>query len=181
MFACSHVVRSTVAVAILLAGFVSMPSEAQWAWKDTNGRVVYSDRPPPAEVKPANIVRQPSKQVLPAGPASTATEDAAKPSDEKSADAKSALNAPKTTAEREMEFRKRQQERADSEKKAAEEQAKNAATTAECDRARGYMKSLEDGMRITKTDASGNREFLDDAQRAAEKDRTRKIIQSACG
>jgi hypothetical protein len=43
------------------------------------------------------------------------------------------------------------------------------------------MKSLEDGMRITKTDASGNREFLDDAQRAAEKDRTRKIIQSACG
>ncbi|HVG04282.1 MAG TPA: DUF4124 domain-containing protein, partial [Burkholderiaceae bacterium] len=73
MFACSHVVRSTVAVAIVLAGFVSMPSEAQWAWKDTNGRVVYSDRPPPAEVKPANIVRQPSKQVLPAGPASTAT------------------------------------------------------------------------------------------------------------
>ncbi|HVG03374.1 MAG TPA: DUF4124 domain-containing protein, partial [Burkholderiaceae bacterium] len=100
---------------------------------------------------------------------------------EKSADAKSAPNAPKTTAEREMEFRKRQQERADSEKKAAEEQAKNAAKTAECDRARGYMKSLEDGMRITKTDASGNREFLDDAQRAAEKDRTRKIIQSACG
>ena len=62
-----------------------------------------------------------------------------------------------------MEFRKRQQERADSDKKAAEEQTKSATKTAECDRARGYMKSLEDGVRITKTDASGNREFLDDA------------------
>ncbi len=33
---------------------------AQWAWKDDNGRVVYSDRPPPAGVKSENIVRQPS-------------------------------------------------------------------------------------------------------------------------
>ena len=72
-----------------------------------------------------------------------------------------APDAPKTVAEREMEFRKRQQERAESEKKAAEEQNKSAAKTAECDRARGYMKSLEDGVRIARTDASGNREFLD--------------------
>ncbi|MDQ3188181.1 MAG: DUF4124 domain-containing protein, partial [Pseudomonadota bacterium] len=82
---------------------------------------------------------------------------------------------------REMDFRKRQQERADGEKKAAEEQTKSATKTAECDRARGYMKSLDDGVRITRTDASGNREFLNDEQRAAEADRTRKIIQGACG
>ena len=79
-----------------------------------------------------------------------------------------------------MEFRKRQQERAESDKKAAEEQTKNATKTAECERARGYLKSLEDGIRIARTDASGNREFLDDSQRAAEMDRARKIIQSTC-
>jgi len=181
MFACSHVVRATLAVAIVLGGFTSTPSGAQWAWKDGNGRVVYSDRPPPADVRAASIVRQPSRQLLPTpAPATGAVDDATKPADEKNSETKAAPNAPKTTAEREMEFRKRQQERAESDKKAAEEQTKSATKTAECDRARGYMKSLEDGVRISKTDASGNREFLDDAARAAEVERTRKILQSTC-
>ena len=182
MFIGVDVVRSTITIAIVLAGFASTPSEAQWAWKDANGRTVYSDRPPPPDIKAGNIVKQPNTQALanPA-PASGPLDDAGKAADPKGSDAKSAPNAPKTIAEREMEFRKRQQERADSEKKAAEEQSKSAAKTAECDRARGYLKSLEDGIRITRTDASGNREFLDDAQRAAEMDRTRKIVQSACG
>lgn len=181
MFACSHAVRAAIVVAVVLAGFTATPSEAQWAWKDANGRTVYSDRPPPPDIKPGSIVRQPTTQTLanPA-PASGPLDDAAKPADGKSSETKSAPNAPKTTAEREMEFRKRQQERAESDKKAAEEQTKSATKTAECDRARGYMKSLEDGVRITKTDASGNREFLDDAARAAEVERTRKIIQSTC-
>jgi hypothetical protein len=182
MFAIPRVIRVTLTVAVVLAGFTSTPSEAQWAWKDGNGRLVYSDRPPPSDIKAANIVRQPSTQALanPA-PASGPLDDAGKPSDAKNSDAKTpAPNAPKTIAERDMEFRKRQQERADSDKKAAEEQTKSAAKTAECERARGYMRSLEDGIRITKTDAAGNREFLDDAQRAAEVERTRKIIQSAC-
>jgi hypothetical protein len=181
MFIGADVVRSTITIALVLAAFVSTPSEAQWAWKDANGRTVYSDRPPPPDIKAGSIVRQPNTQALanPA-PASGPLDDAGK-ADGKTSDAKSAPNAPKTFAEREMEFRKRQQERAESEKKAAEEQTKSAAKTAECERARGYMKSLEDGIRITKTDASGNREFLDDSQRAAEMDRTRKIIQSTCG
>ncbi len=171
-------VRAVIVAAIVLAGFASTPSEAQWAWKDGNGRLVYSDRPPPADIKPASIVRQPNTQVLanPA-PASGPLDEAGKPADAKAAPAS---NAPKTIAEREMEFRKRQQERAEGEKKAAEEQAKSATKSAECERARGYMKSLEDGIRIARTDASGNREFLDDAQRAAEVERTRKIMQSAC-
>lgn len=184
MFTGNNVIRAAIVVAIVLAGFASTPSEAQWAWKDGNGRLVYSDRPPPSDIKPASIVRQPNAQALanPA-PASGPLDDAAKPSDAKNSDAKNtpASNAPKTVAEREMEFRKRQQERADSDKKSAEEQTKSATKTAECDRARGYMKSLEDGVRITRTDAAGNREFLDDAARAAEAERTRKIIQSTCG
>ena len=181
MFVISRVIRTTIMVAVVLAGFTSTQSEAQWAWKDTNGRVVYSDRPPPSDVKAASILRQPSTQAAAnPGPSSALPDDAAKPLDAKGADAKKDPGAPKTVAEREMEFRKRQQERADGERKAADEQAKNAARTAECERARGYLKSLEDGVRITRTDASGNREFLDDAQRATEMERTRKIIQGTC-
>lgn len=180
MFASSSLIRASIVATIVSAGFAFDVAHAQWAWKDTNGRVVYSDRPPPADVKAANIIRQPNTQVLanPA-PASGPLDDAAKPADGKpSTETKG--GAPKTTAEREMEFRKRQQERAESDKKTAEEQTKNAAKSADCERARGYMKSLEDGVRITRTDASGNREFLNDEQRAAEMERTRKIIQTSC-
>jgi hypothetical protein len=90
-----------------------------------------------------------------------------------------ATSGPKTVAEQEMEFRKRQQERADNERKAQEEQQKSAAKAAECERARGYLKGLKTA-RIVRTDASGNREYLDDTQRKAEIERTRKMVQSFC-
>ena len=60
MFTGVDVVRSTITIAIVVAGFISTPSEAQWAWKDSNGRTVYSDRPPPPDIKAASIVRQPN-------------------------------------------------------------------------------------------------------------------------
>ena len=91
-----------------------------------------------------------------------------------------ASNAPKSIAEQEMEFRKRQIERAENEKKAQDEQTRNAAKVAECERAKGYLKAIEDGQRLARTDASGNREFLDDTQRAAEADRARKVMQASC-
>lgn len=163
-----------------VAAFVALsscPAVAQWAWKDDNGRTVYSDRPPPASVNTDRIVRQPpNKQtVLPTPPPADAS---GRPAPE----AKSAATAtaPKSTAEQDMEFRKRQQERADAEKKAQEEQTKLAAKASECERAKNYLRAIEEGQRIASVDASGNREFLDDAQRAAEADRTRKIVQSSC-
>jgi hypothetical protein len=165
-----------VTLIALCAALVSLPVAAQWVWKDSNGRTVYSDRSPPPDVKATQIIRQPSTPVL-ASPASTANPtDAAKASTDKSQPA----SGPKTLAEREMEFRKRQQERAESEKKAQEDQQKAAAKAAECERARGSLKGLEDGQRVVRTDASGNREFLDDTQREAEVERTRKMVQSLC-
>ena len=155
----------------LAAAAYAASATAQWAWKEEGGRVVYSDRPPPANVK-IQILRQP------AGPAMT-TSSATGSEPGKEAD-KPGSSAPKSLAERDMEFRKRQQERADAEKKAQEEQQKSANKAADCERARGYQKSLEDGIRITRTDASGNREYLDDAQRAAEVERTRKMVQQLC-
>lgn len=171
-----HSVPSKVTVIALFAALVSLPVAAQWVWKDGNGRTVYSDRSPPPDVKPSQILRQPSTPVLGTVAPAAGPTDAAKVPAEKA----QPTTGPKSIAEREMEFRKRQQERADGEKKAQEEQQKAAAKSAECERARGYLKGLEDGQRVVRTDASGNREFLDDAQREAEVERTRKMVQSAC-
>ncbi len=154
------------------------PACAQWAWKDDNGRTVYSDRPPPATVKSDRIVRQPSNAQTVLPPQQAGSEGAPRqPEPTKSA---SASNAPKSVAEQEMEFRKRQIERAEAEKKAQEDQTKTAAKAAECERAKGYLKAIEDGQRLARTDSSGNREFLDDSQRAAEADRARKVMQASC-
>jgi hypothetical protein len=165
-------VRS-VALPLLLAAAsiaIATPAAAQWAWKDDTGRMVYSDRPPPAAVKPAQIVRQPSGNALlmPDAP------------DAGSRPAAAPAKAPPTLAEREMEFRKRQTERAEAEKKAADEATNSARKAQDCERARGYLRALDDGLRITRTNAQGEREFLDDAQREDEKKRARETISQSC-
>jgi hypothetical protein len=155
------------ALAALLAVALAPPACAQWAWRDENGRTVYSDRPPPPNVRSNQILRQPGAQSF------------GTPAAETKVDNKAA--APKTLAERELEFRKRQQERAEAEKKQAEEQARQEARARECERMRGYLRALENGERIARTDAQGNREFLDDAQRAAEIARVRDSLARSCG
>jgi hypothetical protein len=167
-------ILAALAVA-LVAGTFAAGASAQWAWKDDNGRLVYSNIPPPPSVKPAQIVRQPG-----ATPQSDRASAPAYGEAEKPATAPATASGPKTYAERDAEFRKRQQERADSERKAQDEQQKSAQKAVECERSRGYLRALEDGVRITRTDAAGNREYIDDAQRAAEMDRMRKAIRELC-
>jgi hypothetical protein len=160
---------------VALSVVVALPAAAQWAWRDDTGRTVFSDQPPPASIKKEQILRQPAGNVisapaLPSAPPAPGSAPAAKP----------AAAGPRTTAEQEQEFRKRQQERADAEKKQAEELALNARKKQECERARGYLRQLEDGVRIARTDAQGNREILDDSQRTAEMARAREVMAATC-
>jgi hypothetical protein len=168
--------RITLAVVVgLLLGAFALPAVAQWAWRDETGRTVYSDRPPPANVKSEQILRQPGTQTF--GTANNANPSAA---DAKGDGKEAAKPGPKTLAEREMEFRKRMQESAEAEKKQSDEQAHNDQRAAECERMRGYLKALEEGQRIARTDAQGNREILDDAQRATEVQRVRDAMSRSC-
>jgi hypothetical protein len=166
----------------LLVGAFAMPALAQWAWRDSTGRTVYSDQPPPADIRSDQITRQPGPgaQTLGTAPSNTNGPAAAPAPDSKGDGKEPAKTGPKTIAEREMEFRKRQQESADAEKKQAEEQARNDQRSAECERMRGYLKALEDGQRIARTDGQGNREYLDDDQRAAEMSRMKEGLSRAC-
>ncbi|WP_019562115.1 hypothetical protein [Caldimonas manganoxidans] len=49
-----------------------------------------------------------------------------------------------------------------------------------CTRARNYLQTLESGVRLTRTNAKGEREFLGDEARAAEVARTRELIAANC-
>jgi hypothetical protein len=184
-----------IGLLVLLYGSLSMAS-AQWAWRDENGRPVYSDQPPPANIKAADILQQP--QPAPQNPSDALDgmpgqapasapggASAGRPADAEpggTTAGRRADTAPKspTMAEREREFQKRMKERAEAEKKVADAQARADQKASDCERARGYAKSLDDGVRLIRTNPDGSREMMDEEQRAAEAKRTRDIIDSNC-
>jgi hypothetical protein len=170
-------ISQAAAFGLLLAAF-ALPAAAQWAWRDNTGRTVYSDNPPPSNIRSDQILRQPGAQTFGTATANNPPASETK-ADGTKADPKEPPR-PKTLAEREQEFRKRMQESAENEKKQADELARNQQRSAECERMRGYLKALEDGERIARTDAQGNREILDDAQRASEVRRVRDGMSRNC-
>jgi hypothetical protein len=160
------------AAPLLLAALVALPTQAamQWKWRDAQGQVQYSDRPPPPGVLDKDILGRPSgasraAQSLPSAPAIPA----------------SAAPLPGLKAsDPALEARKR---KADAEKDAAKktEEAQQAKTRAEnCERARSYQRSLDSGMRIARTSANGEKEILDDQGRAQEQARNRDVLNSNC-
>ena len=65
--------------------------------------------------------------------------------------------------------------------KAKAEQDRVAAARAEnCTRAKSQLATLESGIRLTRANAKGEREFLDDKQRADETRHARDTIRSDC-
>lgn len=155
----------------LLCVASTLPALAQWKWKDASGSVQYSDSPPPSNVKDADILQRPNAARRASLPATSA------------APAPSASAAPTSAApkvDKELEDRKKKQDELDAAKKKEVEQKNAAARKENCTQARNYMKSLEDGMRISRTTSSGEREILDDTGRAAEVKRTQGIIKSDC-
>ncbi len=156
------------------------PAHAQWAWRDANGRITASDRPPPNTVADKDIVSRP-KTGKPATAGTAPSAPAAPAASAPSATAPvAAAEAPKTALDKEVDARRAKAEQEQAAKKKADE-AKQAAVKAEnCQRARQQMASLDSGIRIARVNAKGEREILDDAGRAAEASKAREVIASDC-
>lgn len=166
------------ALAFLLAvASLSGPAHAQWQWRDADGRMVLSDRPPPTEVPLRNILRAPRGVNVPRAPASEA--GTPKPAPETAA-ASTPAPAAKTIAERDIDYRKRQAEAAESAKKAEEAAAEARATREACSALRRNLAALDSGQRIVQIDEKGERSYLDDAGRSTETDKIREQISQRC-
>ena len=140
------------AVAVLLAS--TFVNAQIYQWKDVNGKIVISDKPPTGKV-----------------------------SDQRKIDSKVSASSDasqKNLADREMDFRKRQQES----RVKSDKEKKEGNTTAErkedCDRTRRNLELLESGERVAERDEKGERSFMDDAKREREIAKTRQILQSSC-
>ena len=150
---------------------VVSPAAAQWKWKDKDGRVQYSDVPPPSGVKDSDILQRPNAARRLAAPAPTPAASAAEP-------APTGTIAPKVDPE--LEARRKKTEELENAKRKEEEQKVAAARKENCNQARTYMKTLDEGFRIARTNANGEREVLDDTGRAAEVKRAQEAINSNC-
>ncbi len=158
-----------LAAAALLCGLAS-PVAAQWVWKDANGRVTASDRPPPKEVPERDILSRPQPVVAPAAPAA-------------SAPVSTGLGAQPTVstpADRALEARKRSADLAQQDAARATEEKQAQLRAENCRRARSHQAALASGQRIARTNEQGEREILDDKGRADELRRAREVIASDC-
>jgi hypothetical protein len=87
----------------------------------------------------------------------------------------------KSLSDKDADFRKRQLEQLESAKKSDEKSRDTADRSQNCESAQGYLRSLQGGMRIAKTDPkSGERIFIEDADRAAEIERAQRAVESNC-
>ena len=118
---------------------------ALYKWTDAQGRTVYSDQPPPSDVK--------SKQLAPAPPPANP-------------------NAAKELAQQEAAFRKRQTDQDQALAKADKARAADEQRRQGCAQAESNLRSLGDSqVTIYRYNAKGEREAMDNA--ALERERAR--------
>ena len=196
-FATKLLTRSSLC-ALSLGLLFSATAHAQWGWTDKDGRRIFSDQAPGAEIADKNVFKRPAGAkaaavgtVTPLGPdatgkiASTDPKDVAK---EAQAAALAAASAPKTAAsgpkvsgkDSELEKKKKEAETAEAAKKKAEETKQAAARAENCERAKKSLATLNSGVRVATTNAKGERDIMSDTDRAAEVKRTQDIVGADC-
>jgi type IV secretory pathway VirB10-like protein len=146
----------------------SAPSPT-WKWRESGGQIVVSDMPPPRSVPDRDILERPTTAQRRAPAATPAA----------SAPAPAATNtAPRVDPELEARRRRAAEELTAQQR---QQQAQDAAQRADnCARAKTQLQALADGQRLTRTNAQGEREVLDDKGRAEEMQRMRAVIASDC-
>lgn len=159
-----------IALALALSASLMTAQAQTYQWKDASGKTVISDTPPPASARGTRLLgtRQPVEM-----PANNAAEDV------NTVEA-AAPKAPPTIAEKELEFRKRQQEA----REKAEKEEKEAAALKEkrdtCERARNNYRLLQSDTPVSQPGKDGEIKVMNSAQRRQEMERTRRIMQDAC-
>ncbi len=143
-------------------------AQAQWKWRDAEGRVQYSDRPPPGHVAEKDILARPSASALramsaPAAPAPAAASGPASAA----APGKSASDAAKA-------------EKAEKERKAAEEKRRAEMNAENCRQAQDQLRLMESGVRIRQTNDKGEPVVLDDAAKQAQIKQAQTVISVSC-
>lgn len=162
---------------LVLAAALPVLCAAQWRWVDKTGQTVFSDQPPPPDVPPSKILRQPGARAKPAQEAAPPAEPASRPAAPPRPAASAAAPRGK---DKDLQEKKKQAEAAEAEKKKAQEEENARARADNCTRAKRSKAAFDSGGRIAQMNDKGERIVLDDAQRAAEVKRLEGLIARDC-
>lgn len=145
--------RRSLIFALFCLSTVGAVQAQTYQWKDSQGRTIISDTPPPSSNKSARTITS--------TPGAGAGEN-------------------KSYAEKDMDFRKRQQDSREKAEKDAKEAANKAQQAENCDSARRQLAALESGVRLGVYEPNGERRFMEDAERQREIEKARSAMASAC-
>jgi hypothetical protein len=126
-------------------------------WVDAEGKVHYSDTPPP----------------------DAKTESVRNIAGKGQADAPASYS-PKSVAEREAEWRKNKAEKDETAQKKSQQDEQAKVKQQNCENARQNVRTLEEGGRVVTYDANGEKSYMDDEARAKRLEEARKAIASNC-
>jgi Domain of unknown function (DUF4124) len=156
----------TKAVSLALLSFfaitLSEPAFAQFKWKDSNGRWVYSDQPAPAGA---------NSQTL-ATPALTT-----KPVSQQGVIVEPKTNVTANSDDKALAVRRKELETAQVAKDKQELVKKNQVT---CDLIRTNLKALQGEVRVRATDANGERNFLSEQEKQSRAIAAQKELSTNC-
>ena len=165
--------RKTLLIALLCLAAAGA-AHAQWKWRDAKGNVQYSDLPPPSGTPDKDILQRPQAAARPTivvAPPGFQASAASAPRPAASGPTKAELDA---AARQKQEQDSQTAKQKEEERKLAEQRREN------CARAQTGMRDLQSGQRLTRTNAQGERVFLDETARQAEIERARQLITSEC-
>lgn len=145
-----------IALCLFLCSFNTLAALNKWV--DADGKVHYSDTPPP-DVK---VKRLKSSNVT---EAATDTNSAA---------------PEKTLAEKEAEWKKSQKAKDDANQKAAQEQEAILTKKKNCEASRSYLEKIENSPLVAQYNAQGERTIMDDASRLQRIEEARKAVAAHC-
>lgn len=164
----------------LVGGSFALAALAQWQWLDKDGRKVFSDRSPPADIQDKNILKRPASGITRPATAPASESPSASPAPAASAPLRNA-SAPRLSGkDAQLEARKKQAEEEEEAKKKAEEEKLAKSRAENCERVKKGLANFQSGLRIFVTNSKGEREFMDDNARAAETRRLQGIAESDC-
>lgn len=155
----------------LVAAVCAMPLQApaQWKWVDADGRVTYSDLPPPAGTQGSRVTIRPDVATPPGAPAAAGVTPGA-----------AASGSPSVT-DQAAAFENRRRER-EAAQRAAEQREREKETLARaCEQLRSSLRTLESGLRLAETGPDGERRVVDADARASRIEETRRALRANCG
>jgi len=147
----ARIAIAALAAAVLVAA--GPAGAVLYKWIDANGRVSYSDQPPPANVK---------AEIVSGAPVASAPE------------------AVRDMANQELDFKKRQTQRADEQKKVDKARADAALREQACVELRNRMKVFESDAPILRLNEKGEQVYLDDTMRNQERERLQATMRERC-